>query len=116
MAEWDNAHFLTKGIDLTPIFGSYASAIEQAIEQAYPSSTWYGGVIRSEDTPPTAAPYEWHKRCLWQKISTKRWYYYDTDSGSWEHFEDVLVLTIPNASIELSKLATTGESPLYVLR
>lgn len=118
MAEWDNAHFLTKGADLSPTFGAYATLIEQAIEQAVPASTWYGPVIVSEDTPPVIAPYEWHKRAIWIKLSTKRAYFYDNDAGSWDNLEKTLSLTtlITDGSITLAKLSTSGTAAYYVLR
>lgn len=115
MAEWDNAHLLDKGQDLTPTFGALASAIEQAIEEATTAS-WYGPIIYSEDTPPVTGDYVFNKRGLWQKISTKRWYYYNTTAGSWDNLENVLVLVIPDRSITLAKLDATGADPLEVLR
>jgi hypothetical protein len=115
MAEWDNAHLLDKGQDLTPSFGALASAIEQAIEQATTAS-WYGPIIYSEDTPPVTGAYVFNKRGLWQKISTKRWYYYNTTAGSWDNLENVLVLVIPDGSVTLAKLSVTGADPLEVLR
>lgn len=115
MAEWDNAHLLVKGQDLTPTFGALASAVEQAIEQATTAS-WYGPIIYSEDTPPVTGSYVFNKRGLWQKISTKRWYYYNTTAGSWDNLENVLVLVVPDGSITLAKLSSTGADPLEVLR
>ena len=118
MAEWDNAHFLTKGVDLSPTFGSYATLIEQAIEQAIPSSTWYGPVIVAEDTPPVLGAYTWHKRALWIKKSTSRVYYYNDIAGSWDYFEGLLDLLslIVDGSIPLAKLSTTGTAARRVLR
>ncbi len=115
MAEWDNAHLLDKGQDLTPSFGALASAIEQAIEQATTAS-WYGPIIYSEDTPPVTGDYVFNKRGLWQKISTKRWYYYNQAAGSWDNLENVLVLVIPDGSVTLTKLSVTDADPLEVLR
>lgn len=62
---------------LTPVFGSNAAAIEQAITTAY-ANGYRGMVIASETTPATTGQpsgyptnwYTWHQRCLWLKPST----------------------------------------------
>jgi hypothetical protein len=110
MPEWDDAHYLTKGIDLTPIFGSYASAIEQAIEQAQPASTWYGGVLHSVDTPPVTGAYIWHKRSLWINADETGIFWYKDSVGSWENLSTLLDTTPQPGSITLAMLADEADA------
>ena len=118
MAEWDNAHFLTKGADLSATFGSYATLIEQAIEQAVPASTWYGGVIESTDTPPVTGALAFNKRCIWHSLGDDRLYYYDNTAGSWEHLENLLDLIslIGTGDITLQMIDASTAAARYVLR
>lgn len=115
MAEWDNAHFLTTGADLSSL-GAYGTLIQQAIEQAYPASTWYGPVIVAEDTPPVTGLLAFNKRALWIKPSVPAIYYYSDTLGSWDDFINLLTVVIEDASVTLAKLSTTGTASRRVLR
>jgi hypothetical protein len=113
------------GVDLAGVLGGYASAVQQAITLAKPSST-YGIVLYNNTAPDVTGVNAWRKRCLWINTSTPSalqvFIYRDTVSPGWINITTLITSgslsgqTIQNGTITLDKLSATGGAALQLIR
>lgn len=126
MSDFDS--HLIPGLDLSAMFGGYASALDQAIAQAVPNAV-RGTVIYHPDPPPTVGQpsgypaqwYQWHRRCVWIDPTTGIVYAWKADAG-WENVAGkipngaIVAEMLQDGIVSLAKLSITGGGAGQIIR
>ena len=116
---------LNAGLDLTALFGSYAAAIQQAIEESYPNTPF--SCVIYDSNPPDTFTYSWLKRALWVRPDgTGEITLNAYDDFVLHDWKNILTFAIPAGSIgttqlldggvTLAKLTASGVSALQIIQ
>ena len=116
---------LNAGLDLTALFGSYAAAIAQAIEESTPNTPF--SCVIYDVNPPDTFTYDWLKRALWiRPDGTGEITLNAYDDFVLHDWKNILTFAIPagsigtsqfvDGSVTLAKLTASGVSALQIIQ